>query len=94
MVTDNFCYIYVIDFERRMVDKMLYKIGNSDALIIPAVSFIILVIGIIIHLPLLMQLFFIPENRFIYLRLLLCLLTGLLLLEFDKYLVIDVLSTF
>ena len=33
MVSDNFCYTYVLDFEGRMVDKMC-KIGNRDALVI------------------------------------------------------------
>jgi len=34
MVSDNFCYIYVLMFEGRMVNKM-YKIDNGDALVIP-----------------------------------------------------------
>jgi len=33
MVSDNFCYLYVLEFEGRMVDKM-YKSDNSDALVI------------------------------------------------------------
>ena len=33
MVSDNFCYTYVLDFEGRMVDKIC-KIDNHDALVI------------------------------------------------------------